>query len=120
MEGVLGILRDMQTERDQLARDLERLDAVVSADQDYASLVADALDEIRHLEERIASAPPAEVRDMLGRWVERVTLNFRAEPWADGRQRHILADVEIVFTSEAGKLLPSVRRRRTSHVHVHR
>jgi DNA invertase Pin-like site-specific DNA recombinase len=112
MAGVLGVLRAMQAEHVEAVRELDRLDAVAQAGADYAGVVAVALEELQRLEECLAEATPAEARDLLGRWVDKVTLHFHpGEPLAGGRfasrQRHVLADIEIEFSEAASHLLPT-------------
>src|SRR5262249_26483213 len=115
--GVIEKLRGWEQERDEARRELVRLETVAEAGQEYAQVVRVALDEVQKLEERIAGGSPAKVRDLVGRWVGKVTLHFQpGTPLPGGRyanrQRHILGDIEIDFTPEVAHLLPFRARHR--------
>jgi DNA invertase Pin-like site-specific DNA recombinase len=103
----------MKGEREDIARRLQKVDAVAEAGEEYARTVKDALSELGRIEETIAGASPAKVRTLLSRWVERVTLHF--EPprrMRDGRSRNVLSHIDIDFTDEVAHLLPGAATRR--------
>jgi site-specific DNA recombinase len=101
-------LDGLKKERDDLTRRLEKVDAAAEAGQQYSAVVREAIGELQHIEDTIASATPAKVRTLLGRWVEKVTLHFKPpKRRKDGKSRNVLSHIDIDFTPEALHLLPT-------------
>jgi DNA invertase Pin-like site-specific DNA recombinase len=106
LAGVVAQVRAWEAERAELARELARLDAAAEVQADYARHVAAALEQVRHLEETIRTAPPDAVRNALAGLVERITLYFDYGPaYRDGKRPAILTSLEIQMREEAAGLL---------------
>jgi DNA invertase Pin-like site-specific DNA recombinase len=103
---VVAKVRGWEEERDQLARELARLDAAAESGERFKARVADALEEIQALEEVILSAPPDEVRDALAGLVDKITLHFEhGPPMKGGKRRAYLASLDVALRPEARLLL---------------
>jgi site-specific DNA recombinase len=106
LDGVIASVRKWKDERDLLARELAKLEAAAEVQADYAKDVAEALEQVRHLEEIIREAPPHAVRDALAGLVERITLHFDYGPaYKNGNRRSILTSLEVQLREEATGLL---------------
>jgi hypothetical protein len=108
LAGVVAKVRSWEEERDRLARELARTDAAAEAGEQFKARVADALEEIKALEEIILSAPPDEVRDALAGLVDKITLRFEHGPaMKGGKRRAYLESLDVVLRPEASLLLGS-------------
>jgi site-specific DNA recombinase len=75
--GVSGQLRRWREEREQAARDLERLAAAADAREDVTEKVEAALARLGTLHEAVRDATPAEARAALGAVIDSVTVHVR-------------------------------------------
>src|SRR5262249_47479637 len=94
LPGVVAQVRAWEKERDEAARDLERLAAAEQAREGMAERVGAALRQLRKLHKRIRGADPRDVRAVLSGVVSKVTINMRpAAKTADIKVASI--DVEL-------------------------
>jgi site-specific DNA recombinase len=108
IDGITATVRKWREERDELQRELTKLDSIAAAGDQFIERVRDALAQIKRLEELVQTAPAREVRNMLAGLVSKVTLHFRHDPpLKDGRRRHYLDHLEIEFVPEVAQLLSS-------------
>lgn len=96
----------MKREREELAKELTRLDEERQVSQEEAQQMRKALTDLGRLEEIISSKPPELVRDLLSRIVEKVELHFEPPGKADaiGRRRKALAYIDVTFRPEVAHL----------------
>jgi DNA invertase Pin-like site-specific DNA recombinase len=112
LPAVVEQVRAWEVERSALARESARLDAAAELHADYAKHVEEALEQVRHLEETIHTAPPDAVRNALAGLVERVTLFFDyGPPRKNGCRPAILTSLEVQLREEAAGLLGAELRR---------
>jgi site-specific DNA recombinase len=106
LDGVIANVRARKEERDSLARELARLDAVAEVEVDHSRHVSAALEQLGELSTRIKAAPTAAVRDALAGLVDKITLHFKHGPiWKNGGCRTFIDDVEVSLREEAVYLL---------------
>jgi site-specific DNA recombinase len=112
--GVVAQVRAWEAEREALARELARLDAAAEVQADYARHAAEALAQLRDLQEVIRAAAPEDVRNALGGLIEKISLFFEYGPPDKGGYRPTtLTEFEVTMRPEAAGLLgpPSELRR---------
>jgi site-specific DNA recombinase len=106
LPGVVAQVRAWEGERNDLARQLARLEAAAEVQADYARHVTAALEQVRHLQEIIRTAPSNAVRDALAGLVDRITLYFDYGPARkNGFRPAILTSLEVRMREEAAGLL---------------
>jgi DNA invertase Pin-like site-specific DNA recombinase len=102
---VVAKVRAWEEERDRLAREPARTEAAADAGQQFKARVAEALEEIKALEEVILTAEPNEVRDALAGLVDKVTLHFEhGPPMKNGQRRAYLESLDVSLRPEASFL----------------
>jgi hypothetical protein len=112
LPGVVAQVRAWEAERAELARELARHAAAAEVQADYARHVAAALEQVRHLQETIRTAPAGAVRDAPAGLVERITLHFDyGPPRSNGYRPAILTSLEVKMREEAAGLLGDQLRR---------
>jgi hypothetical protein len=108
IDGVVGQVRKWKEEREERLRELARLDAVSESAGQFTERVGKALDEIRELEENIATAPPTAVRNALAGIVKKVTLHFgEGKPLGGNRRRCVLESLDVELQPEVANLFGS-------------
>jgi hypothetical protein len=99
-------LKDWQEEREQLARELARMDMAAEDGAAFTAQAAAALEALANLEERIATAPPDVAREVLSGLVQKVTLHFdHSTKWGPKRARAVLDYIDIELRPEVSELL---------------
>jgi site-specific DNA recombinase len=112
LDGAITAVRGWKEQREEVARELAKLDAVADVQADYAKHVSEALERVKHLEEIIREAPAEQVRNALAGLVDKITLHFDYGPaYKNGNRRNYLTSLEVALREEAAGLLgPELRR----------
>src|SRR5262249_30786559 len=89
-----------QTERDDLARELARLESAADNGRAFMGRVTTALDALRQLERTLATAPAADARNLLSGLVGKVTLHFDHGRQLKSGRRTVLRELEVELVPE--------------------